>query len=149
LLEEPDRNSLSSKHRILAIVSAFVGHSNLVTNLSGYNQADRVSGLDGGVKMDRASARHRAIEYLTTVVADCTDALGAADIWADYPPRDREKSLALFQEKRDVAGRLLANLKADEPIARADWKRVIPSDAGWTDVYKALFSHSPDQGNPS
>ncbi|HET6879527.1 MAG TPA: hypothetical protein VFI31_05210 [Pirellulales bacterium] len=97
--------------------------------------------------MDRSSARQRAIDHLTTLVADCTDALGAADIWVDYSPRDREKSLALFQETRDVASRLLANLKADEPLSRADWQRVIPPDSRWSEVYKALFSDHQQQGN--
>ncbi|HVX15131.1 MAG TPA: hypothetical protein VHC22_28320 [Pirellulales bacterium] len=88
--------------------------------------------------MDQASAREKAINHLTTVVADCTDALGATDIWVDYSPMVRAKSLALFQETRDVASRLLASLQADEPVSRADWKRVMPPGAKWADIFKVL-----------
>lgn len=97
--------------------------------------------------MDRATARQRTMEHLATLVADCNDALGAADIWADYAPRDRAKSLALFRETRDVAGRLLAGLTGDEPLLQADWRRVIPPGPEWADVYKALFSQTHDEGN--
>lgn len=52
------------------------------------------------------------MDHLATRVAECNDALGASDIWADYAPRDRAKSLALFKETRDVASRLLSSLQA-------------------------------------
>ena len=88
--------------------------------------------------MDKASARKRAIDHLTTLVANCTEALGATDIWADYEPRDRIRSQGLFRETRDVANRLLAALEADGAISRADWQRVMPHEAEWNDVFKVL-----------
>lgn len=88
--------------------------------------------------MNKAAARQKAIDRLTTLVADANEALGASDIWQDYSPRDRAKSLALFQETRDVASRLLASIQEDEPIARADWRRVMPADSDWNDIYKAI-----------
>lgn len=97
--------------------------------------------------MDRASARQRAMDHLTTLVADCNDALGASDIWADYAPRDRAKSLALFQETRDVAGRLLRSLQDGLTLSPTDWRRVIPPGPEWTDVYKALFSQTGHEGS--
>lgn len=97
--------------------------------------------------MERASARQRAIDYLTTLVADCNDALGASDIWADYAPHDRAKSLALFRETRDVAGRLLSSLQADLALSQTDWRRVIPPGPEWADVYRALFSQAHHEGD--
>lgn len=99
--------------------------------------------------MDRASARQRAIDHLTTLVADCNDALGAADIWVDYAPEDRATSLALFRETRDVACRLLGNLQADLALSQTDWRRVIPPGSEWADVYKVLFSRSHGEGTSS
>lgn len=96
--------------------------------------------------MDRALARQRAINHLAEVVADCDDALAAADIWADYEPHDRATSLALFRETRDVAGRLLSNLQADLPPSQTDWRRVIPPGPEWAEVYRALFRHSHQEG---
>lgn len=90
--------------------------------------------------MDKVSARKRAIEHLTKLVADCTEALGATDIWADYAPRDRIRSQGLYRETRDVASRLLAGLEADAAISKADWQRVMPHEAEWTDVFKALHA---------
>lgn len=90
--------------------------------------------------MDPAAARAKAIDHLTTLVADCESALGASDIWQDYAPRDRTMSLALFRQTRDVARRLLENLKGGEPGARADWQRVMPHDETWKGVFKAIFA---------
>jgi hypothetical protein len=90
--------------------------------------------------MDPAAARAKAIDHLTTLVADCDSALGATDIWQDYAPQDRAKSLALFRQTREVAGRLLGNLKDGEPATRADWQRVMPRDPSWKDVFKAIFA---------
>jgi hypothetical protein len=90
--------------------------------------------------MDPAAARAKAIDHLIALVADCESAIGATDIWQDYPPRDRAKSLALFRERREVANRLLGNLKNGEPLARGDWQRVMPQDAEWKDVFKAIFA---------
>ncbi|HWB11672.1 MAG TPA: hypothetical protein VG826_20745 [Pirellulales bacterium] len=90
--------------------------------------------------MGPAAARAKAIDHLTTLVADCDSALGATDIWQDYSPRDRAKSLALFRETREVATRLLENLKNGEPAARADWQRVMPHEAAWNEVLKAIFA---------
>ncbi|HEX7378747.1 MAG TPA: hypothetical protein VF278_16620, partial [Pirellulales bacterium] len=98
------------------------------------------------IKMDRAAARQRAIDHLTALVADCNDALGAADIWADYAPEDRAISLALFRETRDAADRLLGNLQADLALSQSDWRRVIPPGSEWADVYKALFSSTHYEG---
>jgi hypothetical protein len=89
-------------------------------------------------EMDSAAARQKVIDHLTTLVADSNEALGASDVWQDYSPRDRAKSLALFQETRDVAGRLLANVQANEPPSRADWRRVMPADAQWSEIYKTV-----------
>lgn len=89
--------------------------------------------------MNPNAARVKAIDHLTTLIADCDSALGATDIWQDYPPRDRFQSLALFREKREVANRLLLHLKQDEPLARADWHRVMPHDEAWKNVFRAIF----------
>lgn len=94
--------------------------------------------------MDKASARQKAIDHLTTVVADCNEALAASDVWQDYSPRDRAKSMALFRETGEVANRLLAGLQNDEPVARADWQRVMPRDDQWRDAYKAIFAEAKD-----
>jgi hypothetical protein len=90
--------------------------------------------------VDKASTRKRAVEHLTKLVEDCTEALGATDIWADYEPRDRIRSQGLFSETRDVANRLLAALEADAAISRADWQRVMPHEAEWNDVFKILHA---------
>ena len=90
--------------------------------------------------MDPTAARAKAIEHLTTLVADCESALGASEIWQDYSPRDRTMSLALFRQTRDVASRLLESLKSGEPGARADWQRVMPHDEAWKGVFKAIFA---------
>jgi hypothetical protein len=94
--------------------------------------------------MDKPTARQQAIDHLTKVVADCTEAIGASDVWADYSPHDRTRSLALFHETRDVAKRLLANLAAGEPVGRGDWQRAMPRDDQWTAVYKALRAQHHD-----
>ncbi|HVA49330.1 MAG TPA: hypothetical protein VNH11_23395 [Pirellulales bacterium] len=90
--------------------------------------------------MDHASARQKAIDHLTAVMADCNDALGAADVWYDYAPRDRNSSQALFRETAEVARRLLSSIEAHEPIVRADWQRVMPRDDAWKAVYKLLVA---------
>ena len=94
--------------------------------------------------IDKASARQKAIDHLTALVADCTEALGASDVWADYSPRDRTRSMALFHETRDVAKRLLKALQAGDPIARADWQRVMPRDPQWAEAYKAICAHAQE-----
>lgn len=96
--------------------------------------------------MDRAAARQRAIDHLTALVADCNDALSAADIWADYAPEDRVTSLALFRETRDAADRLLGSLQAGLALSQSDWRRVIPPGSEWADVYKTLFSNRQHEG---
>lgn len=94
--------------------------------------------------MDKEVARQKASDHLTKLVADCHDALGASDVWYDYSPSERSKSLALFRETSDLAGRLLASLEDGGPVARADWRRVMPHETQWNDIYKALFAGPPD-----
>ncbi len=86
------------------------------------------------------------MDHLATRVAECNDALGASDIWADYAPRDRAKSLALFKETRDVASRLLSSLQAGLALSPTDWRRVMPPGTEWADVYKALLSQAHHEG---
>jgi hypothetical protein len=89
--------------------------------------------------METTIARQKVIDHLTKLVADCNEAQAATDIWLDYSPRDRSRSLALFRETRDIASRLLHNIENNEPAARADWRRVMPRDDDWNKLFKVIF----------
>ena len=89
--------------------------------------------------METTVARQKVIDHLTKLVADCNEALAATDVWLDYTPRDRARSLALFREKRDIASRLLHNIENDEPATRADWRRVMPPGDDWHKLFKVIF----------
>jgi hypothetical protein len=94
--------------------------------------------------METTLARQTVIDHLTQIVADCNEALAATDVWRDYPARDRARSLFLFRETRDVASRLLHNIQNEEPVARADWRRVMPRDDQWNKLFRIIFVEHHD-----